>query len=141
MKKNIILLLIFMCCWLVNVCLYAQEKSSSTLDLLQNKNWVMWFPSEKEYTCIQKFSSDTCISILSYNGENVEIKEKYCLSNTPDVDISPSKREKLKKGKYIIRENQGEIKAYEILKLTPDSLILKNLDNSSILTYFSKVKR
>lgn len=101
----------------------------------------MWFPSEKEYTYTQKFSSDTCFSIFSYNGENIEIKEKYCFSNTPDVDISPSKREKLKIGKYIIMENQGEIKAFEILKLTPDSLILKKLDNLWILTYISSDKK
>lgn len=72
-EKNIVLLLIFMCCWSVNVCLYAQEKSSSTFDLLQKKNRVMCFSSEKEYTYTQKISSDTCISIFSYNGENLEI--------------------------------------------------------------------
>lgn len=141
MKKNVMLLLIVMYCWLVNASLYAQEEIPSTIDLLQNKEWIMWFPSKKEYVCMQKFTSDTCFSIFSYNGEKAEIKEKYCLSNSSDISISPSKREKLKMGKYIISENQGEIKAYEILKLSSDSLILKNLSNSWILTYFSKVEK
>lgn len=138
MKKNVIFLLVVMCFLLFNTSLFAQEKGASTLGLLQDKEWVMWFPSKKEYTLTDHFGSNTWLSVFSSKNENFEIKVTYCLSNSSDISISPSERKKLKTGKYIISENKGEIKAYEILKLTPDSLILKNLDNSSILTYFSK---
>ncbi len=141
MKNNIILLLVVMYCWLYNTSLCAQDNNSLVTDLLQNKNWVMWFPTPKEYTSTAKFSLDTWTSIFSYKGEDMILEEKYYLSDSPDLESLSSNKKRQLNGKFIISENRAKKAVFEILKLTPDSLILKNLDNSSILTYFSKVKR
>ncbi len=141
MKRNIILLLILMCCWSINTSLYAQENSSTTLELLQSKNWIMWFPSKQDFSVVDKFSSNIWHSIFSYSGKDTDMKRIFFLSNSPDINDESGKRAALETGKYIITD-EGRLKAvFEILKLTPDSLILKNLNNSSILTYFSKVEK
>lgn len=141
MKNNIILLLVVMYCWLCNTSLCAQDNGPLVPDLLQNKNWVMWFPTPKEYTSTAKFSLDTWTSIFSYKGEDMILEEKYYLSDSPDLENSFSNKKTQLKGKFIISENRAKKTVFEIMKLTPDSLILKNLNNSSILTYFSKAEK
>ena len=138
MKRNILLLLIFICCWSVKTSLYAQEEIPSTIDLLQSKEWIMWFPSKKEYTSGVRFSADTWTSVFSFRGRVIEQKQSFYLSNNFELSEKLEKQRDLENGKYIKRNDQGKIIVFEILKLTQDSLILKNLNNSSILTYFSK---
>lgn len=143
MKRNIILLLVFMYCWSVNASLYAQEESSSTLDLLQNKNWIMWFPSKESFTMKATFTSDNIWHVFfSHKGEELDMEQTYCISNSSSLEnIELVKRERLETGKYLISENKTETVAYEIVKLTSDSLILKRLDNFSILTFQSSSKK
>ena len=128
-----------MCCWSINISLYAQENSSSTLELLQTRNWIMWLPSKESFIVKSTFTSDNIWHIFFFHkGEELDMELTYCISNSPSFEnIELIRRERLETGKYLISENKTEIVAYEIVKLTSDSLILKRLDSFSILTFLS----
>ena len=103
----------------------------------------MWFPSKENFTMTARFDSDNIWHVFFFHkGEELDMEQTYCISNSPSLEhIELIIRERLETGKYLISKNQTETVAYEIVKLTSDSLILKRLDSSSILTFLSSAKK
>lgn len=141
MMKNIIFFIA--CCNLFNMTILAQNSNSSTLAQLQGKEWIMWFPSKESFTMKATFTSDNIWHVFFlHKGEELDMEQTYCISNSSSLEnIELVKRERLETGKYLISENKTETVAYEIVKLTSDSLILKRLDSFSILTFQSSSKK
>lgn len=103
----------------------------------------MWFPSKESFTMKATFTSDNIWHVFfSHKSEELDMEQTYCISNSSSLEnIELVKRERLETGKYLISENKTETVAYEIVKLTSDSLILRNLDDFSIITFLSSSKK
>ncbi len=142
LKTEMILSLIGICLFFCVENTFGQSKT--TMELLINKEWVMQFPSKQSYSSKMIYDSDEERSILIINNEEYPLISSYYLSNELITKFDFAKVGKTSNGKYIVtfREtvNKEGIKCtalhiYEILNLNTSSLVLKNLENNSILTY------
>lgn len=122
--------------------------AQTNLSILQSKTWVMQFPSVQTYTVTVNYkTTGEELNILSYDGKVNNFVYRYYLSNSIESTFNSAKVGKADDGKYIIAEQETKqeggpimkiVAVYEILKLDANNLELKNLRNSSILTYKPK---
>lgn len=134
---------------LIGICLFfcvenAFGQSKTTMELLINKEWVMQFPSKQSYSSKIIYDKNEEKSILTINNEEYPLISSYYLSNEFITKFDFTKVGKISNGKYIVtyREtvNKEGIKCtafqlYEIMNLNASNLVLKNMENNSILTY------
>ena len=123
--------------------------AQSSLSILQSKTWVMQFPSPMTYTfSVQNNSAGMEVCTMYFEGKATTTNYKYYLSNTIESTFNSAKIGTVSDGKYIIVEEETKqvggpiqkiVAVYEIIKLDANNLELKNLRNSSILTYKPKV--
>jgi hypothetical protein len=112
------------------------------LEDLINKTWSMQGLNDLKED--ESYEVDI-ISIFLDN--NFVGKQEYYLSDSVVTVFDSIKVGKIKEGKYIIKrflrnekfpEQPLKISAFEIIKLNPDTLILRNIKHQQTIMYFSK---
>lgn len=144
MERRIISFIVF-----IAMCFGGFASAQSSLSILQSKTWVMQFPSVQTYTVTVNYkTTGEELNILSYDGKVNNYVYRYYLSNSIESTFNSAKVGKVDDGKYIIAEQETKqeggpimkiVAVYEIMKLDVNNLELKNLNNSSILTYKPKL--
>lgn len=123
----------------------AQEKITSKM--LQDKIWVAQFPNKQDFSFETVFTASEEVVTFIYKQDSVITRVCYYLSDEIEKTFDEKKVGGLSKGKYMIfgpigknPKNDLPINSpvFEILKLTPKELTIKNLENNSISEYKSK---
>lgn len=117
---------------------FGQEPT--TLSLLTNKEWIMQFPEKQNFS--YKLTYDTYIQVYTFiysDGGYVD-KVPYYLSDKVVSNFDSTKVGKCDCGKYIVtlitpKNEKKRVLVYEILELSNHNLILKSLNNNSILQF------
>ncbi|WP_303207159.1 hypothetical protein [Bacteroides oleiciplenus] len=117
---------------------FGQEPT--TLSLLTNKEWIMQFPEKQNFS--YKLTYDTHIQAYTFiysDGGYVD-KVPYYLSDKVVSNFDSAKVGKCDCGKYIVtlitpKNEKKRVLVYEILELSNHNLILKSLNNNSVLQF------
>jgi hypothetical protein len=139
MKNNLILGVIVILLNFTNTNLYSQN-AVSTLDKLTEKEWNFVFPSDPGFSSINTYTKEILTTTLRYNNTDTKMPYPFYLSDKADTTFNDSNVGKIEEGKYIITLNKKakSIGVFEIITLTNTSLVLKNLENKSILNFSAK---
>ena len=96
------------------------------------KNWIMQFPSPKDYIIIERYDGSTKTTNVIIGRDTTIQKSRYYLSNSLEEIFDPDKIFTLETGKYIIledgepsREATNPTRVYEIIALNKDSLVIQ----------------
>lgn len=160
-KLKVIFLMIFILS--STIAVWAQSKNKIKQSYLINKNWVLNLEG-KSYQSMLKFTDKEIIHILEFNSETAEIINIYYLSNKIDEEFDPKRMGKSKEGKYIIeqrnirtlnvnsnskitdestntlktRSASTNINVFEIISVSDNKLVIKNLRNNSTIEYIAQ---
>jgi len=117
------------------------QSSTTTIGRLVDKDWIMIFPSEKQYMYTDSYNREIITTVFVYNNSEVKLFSKYYLSDTIDFTFNENNVGKVYDGKYLVKKNEkGDVSVFEILNLSNNTLKLKNIRNGSIIRYKANIK-
>lgn len=120
----------------------ASVKQPSVMKRLENKNWVVQFPSPKVLCFMQRYVKGVQVTSLFYvkdkgyyDAKGVESTDScsYYLSDLPDTIFHSEHVGKIVDGKCIVTDRRRDVGSLEILKLTSDSLVVKSVIRPGVL--------
>lgn len=114
---------------------------SSEVNPLENTTWMVQLPEDKEYSTLLEFSNNIYTNTFTYNGESCSVKKSYSVSLTPNKTRgSDAKIGKIKisKGTDV---NENQIDQFEIIELTENKLVLKNIKTGAIINCIRDTKK
>jgi hypothetical protein len=126
---------------LLSISLSAQNETFK-LNSLSGKTWIMQGLTDKTYE--ESYSKD---KITSYFNIKYTASREYYLSDSIVMVFDSSKVGSVDCGKFIVArilrnkdypEQPLRVLVYEIIELSPDKLIMRNIKNPQLLEFKSK---
>ena len=136
MKTKLLTLILFV---MMSILTVFAQTDSSVLSKLQGKRWRMDLVGDTSLVYYIQISTDSIKSTGIYNGVSASIREPFYLSDQIVSAFDNSKIGTAQNGRYMIVKvnSSNPLRVFEIVELTENRLLLKNLMNSSLMKYTS----